>query len=122
MANPFDGVFPFIDAENLLTRAKTYEEGSDGQRLLRALADCYPVYVSRCRALPGYTDAALLNYVMSAVLDYARHKAPPLFRAVMLERYTAGGMDAETADYFISGELVAVERGNFYTNGGKNWV
>jgi hypothetical protein len=72
--------------------------------------------------MPGYTDAGLLNYAMDAVLDYARYKSPALFRTMMLERYTAGGMDAETADYFISGELAAVERGNFYSNGGKRWA
>ncbi|MDR1147232.1 MAG: hypothetical protein LBK66_01225 [Spirochaetaceae bacterium] len=121
MTSPFDDIFSSLDMAKILILAKTFN-GSDEQRLLRALADCYPVYVSRCRALPGYTDAALLGYVMDAVLDYARHKAPALFRAMMLERYTAGGMDAETADYFISGELTAVERGNFYTNGGKRWV
>jgi hypothetical protein len=121
MISPFDGIFPLIDVSDLLTRAKMYSDGSDTQRIIRALEDRYPVCVGQCKFTPGYTDVKLLDYIMDVVLDYARYKAPALFRAMMFERYMAGGMDAETAHHFISGELTALERGNFYSNGGRKW-
>lgn len=121
MTGLFDGIIPPLDVAGILTLAKTYE-GPDRRRVVRAFEERYPVQADRCRLQPGYTDTMFEGYIMDIVLDYARYNAPPLFRAMMIERYTAGGMDAETAHHFISQELTAVQRGNFYTNGGRKWV
>jgi hypothetical protein len=117
----FDRVFPPIDVRDVLTLAKSYE-GPDAQRIVKALIYRYPAEIHKCKALPDYSEAAMARYALDVVLDYARYNLPKLFEAMMLERYTAGGMGEETARYFIRQELAAVSRGNFYSNGGRKWV
>jgi hypothetical protein len=121
MNDILDRIFPPLDVQDILTLAKTYE-GPDKQRIVKALTHCYPIETNQCKALPGYSENTLTGYVMDIVLDYACHKLPALFRAMMIERYIAGGMDNETADHFITEELTAVSSGNFYTKRGRRWV
>jgi hypothetical protein len=117
----FADIFPKIDVVELLKLSKTYN-GSDERRIIQAVKLRYPQEVNQCRSVPGYSESKLAAFFTDVILDYARYKMPDLYRNMMLERYMASGMESDVANHFIAGELSAIERKEYYTNGGRKWV
>jgi hypothetical protein len=104
-----------VDWHAVLKKAKSYDTAEeDDCKIARALKALYPEEVESCKALPGYTPEKLLSFVMDEIRDWSRLNSPDLFRAVMAERYRAGGLGGKEAAGFIEGELDAARRNTFY--------
>jgi hypothetical protein len=110
-----------LDWDAVLKEAQTYRtDEPDEYKIARALKALYPDEIEGMKAVPGYTPEELLGFMMEKLRGWARTKSPPLFRAIMTQRYAVGGLYGEEAERIIEGELAAALSGYFMAQGDKN--